>query len=800
LKKAKPTKKKAVLKGKYTADIQNKLDEIRTLLKADREQARNKIVANIAAYHAGTMSYEDMRSANDRLSMVGAKGMTSEELQHVLDTVKSLKAGGKEIRQAKRESEIEAIEPGKIMAGITGGRGLKTGTGTVPKESLEAKKGTLESLINWNLALDNYLDKLSKFEKSEPYKGKLSKLGDRVHQAESDEAAGIEKLIQQINTGLAEAFGAKNAREGMKALNNLKEETDLGAFTNADGETVNLKLNREQIIKKYMEMQDPTLEATFKGGIDENGKKWGMRWTDTMIDAVANSLTEQERAWADFHLDFYRGYYDSVNEVYRQMYGVDLPKNTNYSPIGRDVESEIPEDLLLAQEGMRYASTINGSLKTRVRNAVPLRFTEADKVLMNHIIRMEHFKAWTPVIRDMRRVFGNKDIRRAIRQYHGSNILKHIDLIINQMASGGIDQMLIHNWLDKMRSNFTKAVLFPKPAIALKQVPSVLAYETEMPFTDYVSGIAKFWMHPLQNYQMLKDASPVLRERWKAGYERDIKLAMKKGYAKRLAGRGSFMDWLSALVRAGDKLATMQGSYAKYLSAQKKGDTKQKAILEAEMATGRTQPTSKLSTLAKGQRSGSLWKLLTMFQNQPNKYFRIVTDNMRNFRYGRGSRTKALGNILVAWALLPMLFQWIADAFRIRPKKQAQAALLGPLATPLILGQVIKQIVAWAMGETFDYQASPVESNLRKIKAAIAKTRKIAKATIDPGKDIKIDDVVAAIEYYAEFIGPLAGIPTPYAVQAEKAIRKGEPEQLIFTPYALGEKDKKPKAANYKSR
>jgi len=167
-----------------------------------------------------------------------------------------------------------------------------------------------------------------------------------------------------------------------------------------------------------------------------------------------------------------------------------------------------------------------------------------------------------------------------------------------------------------------------------------------------------------------------------------------------------------------------------------------------------------------------------MFQNQPNKYFRIISNNARNIKYGRGNASKNALNIFIAWVVLPMLFQFISDAFRFRKEKQLQAALLGPINNLLILGNLAKTMVGWALGDTFDFQPTPVVSPANKLKAAIQKL----------GKDeIEMEDIVEAIEYIAEASGNVAGLPTPYAVQAERAIRKGKPAELVFSEYSLGE-------------
>jgi GNAT superfamily N-acetyltransferase len=796
LKKAKPKKKEGILKGKFTADVQNKLDDIASHIDDDRDLMRAKMLKNMDAYDKGEIAYEEMRLANEQLSMRGIKGMTSQELLHVLENVKSLKEGGKTIRQAERDANTERVHGirSAVMRVVTGDKGLKAGRQSVPRRQLATQAGFLEKLINWQYGWDNLLDKLSKLHKSEPYQSPLSQFGNEVHRAEALEAASTVKWMSQVRDAAARIFDAKTDSQINAELNRLTEETTLGPFANADGAEITLTLTRDQLIKKYMELQDPTLEATFIGGVNEDtGRSYGMRWTDEIIEAVQSELTSQEKAWADWQMAFYRRYYNSVNAVYRQVYGVDLPFNPMYSPINRDVDIEIPENVLLAKEAVHYASTVNGSLKSRQANVKALKFTSATQVLVNHILRMEHFKAWNDTMSDLRRIFGNPDIRRGIEQYHGMPILKTIDEFMQDMARGGVAREKINRTADTLRRNFTKAILGFKPAIALKQIPSVLAYSTEMPLGDFVAGVADFWADPVGHYKFLTENSSALKKRWGEGFERDIRFAMKQDWVKQLSGKTDVTRWFMGLIRAGDKFATMQGAWAQYQSQRKAGKSQEAAIAAAEDTTNRTQPTSEISTLAPGQRGGSLLKLWTMFQNQPNKYFRIIADNARNLKYHRGSPIKAAANIVTAWAVLPMLFQFIADAFRLKKEKQLQASLLGPINNLLIIGGLAKQMIGWATGELYEYQGTPIVSTTQKLQRGMTKTSKIIKDTASPASHIDMDDVVSAVEYFAEAGGQLAGVPTPYMVQAEKAVREGRAAELVFSRYSLKDEKKKSK-------
>lgn len=787
LKKAKPVKTmQKILKGKYTPEVQKRLDFIRNNAALNRDSVLGRMQVNMQRFEKGDISHAEMLEANSLLNLVGIKGMSSKEMLNTLENIRLLRHQGKLVHDAKIEAvkERRVKTQNRILEILTDKKGLKKGTLSLPRDLTEKKAGWISKVVRANSAWDNYLDYLSRFDKSKPYESDLNKLGDIVHEAEHKETLGIEEYIQKINDGFKQIFDLKTNRQAARKLRDLgKKNIDLGTFKNADGvEVVLSNRSKEEIIKKYMETQDPTLEETFRGGIKEiegeEGEPYGMRWTDKMLDAVRDNLTAKEKAWADWQLKFYQDYYNSVNKVYQKEFNIDLPHNLYYSPINRMAEQDKAEQLLLIEDVIRYASTTNPSLKVRVKNAVPLNWTSADSTLINHIIRMEHFKAWTGPISELRSVFNNKKTRKAIRQYHGADVLKHIDYALNQFARGGIDHVLVHNFVDKIRKNFTTAVLGVKPNIAFKQIPSLLAYTTEMPLTDFVKGVSKFWKNPISNFRMMKQLSPVFRERWGGGFERDIRFAMRKDYDKTIAHKENFRQWFFALIRTGDRLATAQGAYAKFLSERKAGKPVSEAMRSAEKSTNRTQPSYKLSTLATIQRSGSLWKLATMFMNQPNKYFRIASDNTRSFVYSRGSRLTALRNIALVWVVMPVLFEWIADAFQFKKEKMAVVAALGPFSYPLIAGQLIKNLALAGIGQAYGHKLSPIQTIPERFQRFIGYVRKIVGAGTDPTKDIKVDDLVKASETLAEASGYAVGIPTPYLVQAERAVRKAATKDI----------------------
>ncbi len=803
LAKAKPYIESQIQKGRFTPETQVYLDTLVFNLHKNRDEARAEMVANRHAYDEGTITLETLQKRNEPLNFVGIEGMTAEELVETLDYIDTLMLIGKSEHKAKQDAYQERMDAIRTEVGadgvIGGGRGLAEGAEAVPAAEFESAKSWFDKFVNWQYSWDNLLDKLSKFDKSSlPYQSALNKFGSAVHRATQRQVIGTKDAFTAVKKAVSEAFHVKGNRALGRVLNSLDEEVNLGSFTYSDEfmeahpnlktSTFTLKMTRNQMIAKYMQMQDPTLDNTFLE----------MGWSQDARDAVENAMTSEEIDLADSFFKFYEDYYQTVNPIYRELYNIDMPFNPRYSPIRREADANIPEDILLFQDALNYASALNGSIKSRVPNTKGLRFDSATDILSNHITQMEHFKAWALTMRDMRQVFANQEIRTAIKQYHGAGILKVVDKFLNDMARGGIETAATFRAADYLRRAFTKSILAIKPIILMKQVPSMFAYISEMPVTSFMGGVTNYWAHPIDNFKFLYANSEGFRARVSTGFERDIRAALEKHGKKQLIGGGSFTDWFLLQIRLGDAFAVTQGMWATYQYAMKSkadgglGLSSEEALAHAEDVTGRTQPSFGIDTLSAFQSGSSFHKLLTMFMNQPNKYFRLVGDNLRNFRYGRGSRAKAASTIVFTWTVLPMLFQFIADAFQWKPERQLRAGLLGQLNHIFVAGQALQILTGVMTKEPFDYQVSPVLQSFEDVVNALRKAVKMVDIGQDPYTDISVDDAIALIEYLAKAAGEFTGTPTPYFVQLEKQLRHRfeagediEVKHFLFSEWAL---------------
>ncbi|KKN04912.1 hypothetical protein LCGC14_1092640, partial [marine sediment metagenome] len=815
LKRIEGRKQAGIERGKFTPETEAMLKEIRSQIAPKKgegpaisqDEVLRQTEENVNAFMEGTITTDELLARNETLRFAGVEGMDSEQLAEVLEAIQTLKSEGRTQRQAEREERKAINEANRTEAigVITGGKGLKPGAESLPVEATQVG-GLLSKVNSYQFNWDTVMAKLSQFVKKE--KDFLLRFGEKVHAATNEQFVGTEKYIGQVTDAANRIFRTKNAGTLNQQMNRLRDEAvDLGTFKNTEGNEVTLSLTPNQIGDMYHKLQDPTHESNFREG---------MKWTDEMMGAINKYMNAPEntqfKAWADWIFDFYNeegGYFDTIAPVFEQTFHTKMPRNRNYSPspkegdfgqageIERQLKMDESEVLRMFNDGMRVAAATNPSLKSRVENTRPLKFNDMTALLVNHITQMEHFKAFSGTMTELRGVFANPDVRRAIRQYHGKAWLDTIDYYLNSFARGGMDPAQTSRTLDFLRKSFTVATLGVKPVIMLKQVPSVFGYMTTMPTKDFFTGAASFWKAPLFNYNFMLERSPHLRSRFGQGFERDIRDVQAKSDVKTITGLRNFRDVFMAHIRLGDKFAVVQGMWAKLQSELKAQGvnintaTEQQikdAMFAAENVTRRTQPAFELPTLSRLQGEKSLWKIFTMFQNQPGQYYRMQANALRDIRYGRGDTAKAIQTLLLTWVVLPSLFQFIADAFQFKREHQLRAWVLGPLNFLLVGGQIAQSIYNWVAGVPFHHQASPMFSTLDDLQRAVSKARKLK----DPYGDISIDALVELVEALAVTAGQGVGLPTPWLVQAERSVRGAFDEadlsrlkELIFSPWSL---------------
>ncbi len=779
LKATKPRKQAGKPVGKFTADVQKELDTLRSAFSLTSIEARAKIDENLAQYVGEGLPPASVAVENRVLDMVARLGARTEaggslalrkkfavaDLENILLDIQSLKETGRTLTALRAfNRETRNIENREMAVDvITGGEGLPAGletTGLQPKKvPLAELRDVGKRLLGSHYSWDTTLDVLSQKDVgSQPFKSDLS-LAMNVHDQETAEKAGHMERVNEIRAMAATAFDV-TGRALVKKLQRDTRVEEIGSFTNANGARVTLNMSRAEARKLMMEYRDPTLRETIEVG---------MGFTEEMLGAVNATLSPQDHVFIEEQLKFYRNYYDRVNEVYREFYGVDLPFNEFYSPIRREGFNEAEgsfSDFLTEIQHRR--GTAPNATKTRVESIKRIKKQNDINVLERHIVEMEHFIAWADKIQELNAVFKDPNVRAAIKLENTTSMLPIIDKFIADFTRGGSEFANRLNALDRIRGRMTRSVLAIKPIILTKQLISTVAGAEQMPIKDFTTGVVDFWKHPIKTFRFFKKESVWFKERGNF-QERDIKTALNTSEFNSFREHSGWLDMLMLNVRVGDQAAILISGWARYRWQTEVNKMSHKeAIRDFEIHAERVQQSADLSQLSNFQQRGSVTKLFTQFLSSPIQYMQRETSALRNFAAGRQSFSQTAKTIAIYHMIIPLLFQFMADGFEWDEDNALKAVLLGPFNGIAIVGQLLAGLAAAVAGGTVREANIPL---VTPISSALYEIKTIMEDMAEG--DIPIEDTMEATRKLTELAGAVTGLPLKTALDTIEGVSEG---------------------------
>lgn len=774
--------------GKFTPEIQAVFEKLRGYSKM-RKSELETILEDKMANLSDKIPTTEVALENEFLNLlVNIDNMTVEEIQSLEETINALFDEGRminELEKFNRISEYEALKA-TVIDRVTGGKGLDPSletTGIQRKGTKDKLRQTLKGLgqtfiMNWDSVTGT-------LEWGTPVGQEVLPERLSVHTQENKFKELQAEGIQEINAMFSEAYNIppqKHMRIGKKIADNTREVT-VGTFKNTEGIPSIIKMTKDEMIKRYMEFQDPTLNESF---IEGN------KYTTEIQNAILSKLSRQDKRLGDLMLDFYQRKYPQINNVYRDIYGVDLPSNEFYSPIQREGVN-LGENNVFGQinEDSSYRRSVNPSaVKSRTGTLKPLKKMGATESLTRHLDESNYFIAWATKVREFNHIFSDPSVRTTIKDNFGGKFLSTIDQNVTQFTQNGNKYADTNRTVDKLRKGFTVGALAVKPAIAVKQMVSTFAYLEKLNPVNFTVGVVDFWSNPIRNARILNEESVFIRERG-SNMERDIKAATNSDTFTAFKKAPSFFNTLLLNVRLGDKGAILTGAWAMRKVALKRGATIEEAVLEYERFSNETQQSSDLSQLSLFQRGGSFAKLFTMFMSSQRQYLNKELNAVRSI-FRKGGRSKAniqkVAKILFIYhIMLPVLFQFVANFGRLDEealKDYMRAGILGSINGLFLFGSVIDSVLRASLGLKVWDTSIPIIDTLDEIKDAI---------TSISIEDISNGDIYDMLGAFSE-AASVFGIPSEQAVDMvdgfsdllEGDIREGIGQILGWSEYSMG--------------
>lgn len=572
------------------------------------------------------------------------------------------------------------------------------------------KKGILgtfrsigQGISNFDTRAQSYewlLDKLTRVGKD--LKGPLQKYHRRVVKAGNESFTQTDNALKKAQARMMAIFGQKKVKRLARAMENFQESvTGTGIFFGKNEQA----MSRAEAVSLWMQFKDKSLTDTFE--------KMGV--TDETIRQVERFIRPEGMQIGNWLLKQYADQFERINAVHTEVEGVELSRVKNYSPISRITDPDV-KDAAYQQFNAPIATARNANLQSRIVNTHALQFKDAFSVYAQHVAKMEHYISHAAVARDLRVVFENPQVKNAVNQTHGLDAYRTLKRFNDDIINGGVAEALKYQALDKLRTGLTKSSLALKPAIMVKQLTSIPAYADAIPAGQWAKGVADFFRHPREAIRILK-TSDYINQRIKEGHDRDVSDALKGFEENQLAGLDSVTNKLMFFTRVGDIAAVYSGGWPVYRyhknRALKDGKTESEAhkiaIEEFELATKRSQQSSRLEDLGQLQRGNSYAKLATMYMTAPASYYRLEIAAIRNAMKGRLSKTAAAKRIAIYHFLLPNIFQLVANGFFLGAdddderdrlwNRQIRASVVGSFNGVLIFGDVMESIIDKLMGE-----------------------------------------------------------------------------------------------------
>ena len=331
----------------------------------------------------------------------------------------------------------------------------------------------------------------------------------------------------------------------------------------------------------------------------------------------------------------------------------------------------------------------------------------------------------------------------------------------------------------------TTSVLAGQPDLTAKQLVSFIAYADEISTKDFVAGIIDFAKNPQRAMKILASSEFLLNRGQNINI--DIKDAAKfKNDFELFSSRPTFRNAMLVMVKLGDRGAIMFGGWAVYRAELKKTGDPAKAMEVFERKSRETQQSGDIDQQSEFQRNAFL-KLFTMFTSSQNQYFRQEMSAIRGFFTGRMDRKTIAKKIAIYHFVLPMLFQFVADGFRVDDDRQWRAAFLGSFNGVFILKDGMEFAARKLAGDDLFKNNAPVFELIRDSFAAAADLM------LSWGD---MEDFLDAMKEVLEVGGRVGGLPIEQVFNlaegvgelAEGDIVTGGLKTMGWSSYSLGVK------------
>ena len=533
-----------------------------------------------------------------------------------------------------------------------------------------------------------------------------------AHKNATPKPTGVFRDQAAVDKAQAE-YDANPTRANRRKLSTVKKKQEL-------------ELSDNQVGYLHNQYKDPANLPSFANPENEY---FGPDHERIMTE-LRNQADPKVLEYADWMVDeYYPSLYDGYNAAYEQIYRTSMPWNQYYG--GRIFRVGVdPQPLNLIGDKVKNINATDvgsPSTKVRVNNDKPIKPMDMMDTMTTYTTDMDWFSSVGPTLRDINKIFTNKQIRKSIEANHGRQILTFIDFNLRQLAARGINTAGAASFINQINNLFISTRLGANPTIMLKQLTSFIAYADRIGPINYAKYAAKNKAEFLKIFKEIRDNSVYVQDRMSG----DIKQNLESYAGQTIvgfegdAGLSFFNKVMMGFVKAGDIGAIYLGgmpAYSYYKAEFKKNNpdaTEQQAIDYAiekfEEDTKETQQSKDIQDKDWWQQQGPIVRSLQMFVSAPRQMVRQEFAGLRMMNkafkqknakdgvklFGKGFRKFATFHVV-----LPMFFQYVALGLPglMKPiddedeEDLLRAAILGSFNSLFALGDVLNIVADTAQG------------------------------------------------------------------------------------------------------
>lgn len=703
------------------ADLINKLQTLKGFLKDKKalnsflEQTAldygNKTVGEVPADVAFKLELANMASALHEGDMLTRNVTAANIAQWVHDGEKII---------AEKKAELQAVKD-KTIAEAKQSLGVQKGQVKYITGQLDQIRHSINDIGAQGFTWNTLLDLITPKDKNH----KLRELLD-----ESESRHNYLKASKDTNlkmTGAIQEHMKENGFKGTLIQKIWNDNNTHVEITSADakGKLRVDKMTRGQMLDVALKFRDDSLHPALREG---NGftLPGDVEPGTSTIERINEALTKDDHAQLDATALFYKDYHPSINEVYRNKYGADLPMRENYSPVTR---KGYKVDAPYSQQGLQFSNLLPGSANTRLDSKLPIQFHNPMEDVVAHVKQWEYFKHYTDLLDRTGHVLTNTDIRTHIREQYGAGTLKVLDDFHERFIKNTpVPSAPGNGWWSAMRSDFSNTVMGFRANQFFTILPHGVNTWADYSAGDILHGIAQTILHPLETDKVLKQ-SPVFEGRTREGTNFELESAMQHS--------GLFGNTIGKIFGIEPTLednkmnsAIKRYMYAAHIGADvgiqrifgapiyhaelKKGLSPHQALIAAERAIEQTQPGHSVSQTPYIQTNPIAHTMLAQYTQHPSqvlgKSIVAVRDWQNNLDSPKawmtlGAKLGALwvipGALTAAARVAPLLIgnpTAEEDPTQNEDTNKESAfgivggGLLGPLESEPIIGDIVQSI------------------------------------------------------------------------------------------------------------